>query len=404
MAHPLAGSEDFSRVLDLVPGRVRLPRRHRRSGGRRGPEPFAARPLRRCRGARGRRAAGRNWRCGGWPGSASSDRARLRRRQVFDGTGADPFAADVAVADGLIAEVGSGLDGDEVVDVLRRHRAARVHRLPRPRAWPVSMDELKLLHQPFSYQFYEAATNLRKTLHAGITTVRDAGGADLGVQRALEHGLIVGPRMQISITILSQTGGHGDGWLPSGGHLRHLLPASRSAGGVVDGPDEMRRVARTIDARGRAGAQGVHDRWRAVPAGRPAAQPVRRGRARGAHRRGRDAGPVRDGPRARRRGHQERGPGRGPLDRARHLRRRRGHRADGRARHLPGADPDRADRGDQGRGIRCADIPLPWSTRPAKPPRPTWTRCAGRTRPACGSRWAPTPVSARTARTWRSCR
>ena len=37
--------------------------------------------------------------------------------RVFDGTGADPFTADVAVADGLIAEVGTGLDGDEVVDV-----------------------------------------------------------------------------------------------------------------------------------------------------------------------------------------------------------------------------------------------------------------------------------------------
>jgi ribosomal protein S18 acetylase RimI-like enzyme len=35
--------------------------------------------------------------------------------EIFDGTGADPFAGDLAVEDGLITEIGSGLDGDEVV-------------------------------------------------------------------------------------------------------------------------------------------------------------------------------------------------------------------------------------------------------------------------------------------------
>ena len=37
--------------------------------------------------------------------------------RVFDGTGAAVAEADVAVVDGLIAEVGAGLDGDEQVDV-----------------------------------------------------------------------------------------------------------------------------------------------------------------------------------------------------------------------------------------------------------------------------------------------
>jgi len=173
--------------------------------------------------------------------------------QVFDGTGADPFTADVAVADGLIAEVGRGLDGDEVVDasgatLLPGFIDCHVHVLAS------AMDELKLLHQPFSYQFYDAVTNLRKTLHAGITTARDAGGADLGVQRALEHVLISGPRLQISITILSQTGGHGDGWLPSGAVSDIFCPHPGRPGGVVDGPDEMRRAARQLM---RAGAQVI---------------------------------------------------------------------------------------------------------------------------------------------------
>ena len=35
---------------------------------------------------------------------------------LFDGTGAKPFAADVIVQDGRVLDVGTGLDGDEVID------------------------------------------------------------------------------------------------------------------------------------------------------------------------------------------------------------------------------------------------------------------------------------------------
>ena len=37
--------------------------------------------------------------------------------RVFDGTGAAPAAGDVAVEDGRIVGVGSGLDGDDAVDL-----------------------------------------------------------------------------------------------------------------------------------------------------------------------------------------------------------------------------------------------------------------------------------------------
>src|SRR4051812_50140757 len=69
------------------------------------------------------------------------------------------------------------------------------------------VDLLRLLQTPFSYPFYEAVHNLRRTLALGITQVRDAGGADLGVAEAVRRGLVAGPRMQIAISMLSQTGG-----------------------------------------------------------------------------------------------------------------------------------------------------------------------------------------------------
>ena len=102
------------------------------------------------------------------------------------------------------------------------------------------------MQTPFSYRFYDAIQNLDATLRIGITTVRDAGGADLGVKPALEEGIIAGPRLQISITMLSQTGGHGDGWLPSGARpsSSRRIPACRAQ--IVDGPDEARRKVREL--------------------------------------------------------------------------------------------------------------------------------------------------------------
>ncbi|TDP89935.1 metal-dependent hydrolase family protein [Labedaea rhizosphaerae] len=171
--------------------------------------------------------------------------------QVFDGTGADPAAGDVAVQDGRIVEVGSGLDGDEVVDctgatLLPGLFDCHVH---------VSVSEINMMHRlfkPFSYQFFEAAQNLRKTLELGITTVRDAGGADLGIKQAVDDGLIAGPRMQISVNAISQTGGHGDAWLPSSHCVPLFTPHPGRPATVVDGPDEMRKIARTLM---RAGAE-----------------------------------------------------------------------------------------------------------------------------------------------------
>jgi imidazolonepropionase-like amidohydrolase len=164
---------------------------------------------------------------------------------VFDGSGADPAPADVVIEDGRIVEVGSGLDGDDAVDcsgttLLPGLFDCHVH---------VTVTNVGLLHrvqEPFSYQFYEAARNLSRTLDVGITTVRDAAGADLGIKRAVADGLIPGPRMQISVNLITQTGGHGDGWMASGHCVPLNLPHPGRPSGLADGPDEMRRTARTL--------------------------------------------------------------------------------------------------------------------------------------------------------------
>src|SRR3978361_424492 len=107
--------------------------------------------------------------------------------QVFDGTGSAAARADVVGGDGRIGAGGTGLDGDEVVDctgatVLPGLFDCHVH------VMMSGVDTMRQLQTPFSYGFYEAVHNLRGTLAQGITSVRDAGGAELGVDEAGQTG------------------------------------------------------------------------------------------------------------------------------------------------------------------------------------------------------------------------
>ncbi|SDG29592.1 metal-dependent hydrolase family protein [Klenkia brasiliensis] len=164
---------------------------------------------------------------------------------VLDGTGAPAAPGDVAVEDGRVVAVGTGLDGDEVVDctgatVLPGLFDCHVHVLMS------GVDTLRQLQTPYSQVYFEAARNLRRTLALGITSVRDAAGADLGVAEAVRSGLVRGPRMQISLTMISQTGGHADDWHVCGAETPLLPPTPGRPSGICDGPDEVRRTVRTL--------------------------------------------------------------------------------------------------------------------------------------------------------------
>ncbi|MFF0448904.1 amidohydrolase family protein [Streptomyces sp. NPDC004609] len=180
-------------------------------------------------------------------------RTLIHSGTVFDGTGAGPRPADVVLEDDRILDIGTGLDGDLAVDatgltVLPGLIDCHVHTVLS------GADRLGMMEEPFSYQFFAAARNLRRTLDCGITTVRDAGGADLGVKAALADGLIEGPDVVAAITVLGQTGGHTDGWLANGECLRLLTPHPGRPDMIVDGPAEMRVRVRELV---RAGADVI---------------------------------------------------------------------------------------------------------------------------------------------------
>ena len=116
-------------------------------------------------------------------------------------------------------------------------------------------DLVRSLNTPPSLSLFQAIPRLRATLHAGITTVRDAGGTPAGVKMAVARGIIAGPRMQVAVSLISQTGGHGDDYYPCCldlGFFGLKLPDLPS--GVADGEEQVRQKTREIL---RAGADWI---------------------------------------------------------------------------------------------------------------------------------------------------
>lgn len=101
-----------------------------------------------------------------------------------------------------------------------------------------------LSRTPASYITAKSIPILNGMIGRGFTTVRDGGGADWGLAKAVEDEYIQGPRILFSGASLSQTGGHGD--------VRKLgedfIPANRfeigTLGKVCDGVDAIRKACR----------------------------------------------------------------------------------------------------------------------------------------------------------------
>jgi imidazolonepropionase-like amidohydrolase len=168
--------------------------------------------------------------------------------RLIDGLGRDPIAnAAVVVAGGRVVAAGRA----DTVNVPREATRIDVSGLT---VLPGFIDchvhatyrardmRQHLLNSP-TYNVLRSTQIMEETLACGVTTVRDMGGADAGFRQAVEEGIVAGPRLLISILMISQTGGHGDAWLPAGIRIqkRAWLPSP-----VADGVDEVRRLVRQV--------------------------------------------------------------------------------------------------------------------------------------------------------------
>ena len=168
--------------------------------------------------------------------------------RVFDGVSAEPREnTSVVVEDGRIKEVADGA----VRAPADAERVACAGRTLMPglidahfHALLVELTVPPLDDMPASLLYQLARRSLEGALSRGFTTVRDAGGADLGLAMAVERGLIAGPRIFFAGRGLSQTGGHGDmrsqtRFEPCGCAAYHG-PITQ----VADGVDAVRKAAR----------------------------------------------------------------------------------------------------------------------------------------------------------------
>ncbi len=104
---------------------------------------------------------------------------------------------------------------------------------------------VRILMTPPSLGLLNSVPNCARTLAAGVTTVRDAGHTPVGVRLAAEAGYFPAPRMELAVSLLSQTGGHGDDLMPCGARVG-LTAQVDVPHGVVDGVDGMRRKVREV--------------------------------------------------------------------------------------------------------------------------------------------------------------
>src|SRR5260370_20147614 len=133
----------------------------------------------------------------------------LKNGRLIDGTGAGPVeGATIVLHDNRIEAVTTRNQGDwpaeaEIIDcsgktilpgLIDCHDHMANHRYDLAHRWR--------LDEPQSTRHLRTAAVLKQTLAAGYTTIRDAAGCDAGFKRAIEEGLIPGPRLVLSLSII----------------------------------------------------------------------------------------------------------------------------------------------------------------------------------------------------------
>jgi imidazolonepropionase-like amidohydrolase len=187
-----------------------------------------------------------------------SNSVLFRSARVFDGDSKNLHEGlDVAISNGIIREISErhvqADSSTEIIDCDGRVLMpglidAHVH------VYAAGLNITRTAQAPMSYLAHFAAQFLHSSLDRGFTTLRDVGGADVGLALAIKDGLLDRvPRLLYGGRVLSQTGGHGD--FRPGDHLldSHFCGCnfhSDHLAVVVDGADAVRRAVREELRRG----------------------------------------------------------------------------------------------------------------------------------------------------------
>src|ERR1039457_3581689 len=152
----------------------------------------------------------------------------------------------IAVEGEKIREVGNAPASGQTIDLSRETCPpglidTHTHILLQGDITAADYDE-QLLKQSPEYRTILATVNARRALEYGFTTIRDvetegAGYADVDVKKAIQIGVIPGPRMQVATRAMDVTGAYPlQGYAPN-------VPVPHGVQ-VVDGPDDGRKAVR----------------------------------------------------------------------------------------------------------------------------------------------------------------
>ncbi len=170
--------------------------------------------------------------------------------RIFDGS-SDQLSgpSNVLVESGLIKAISSAAIADPPGTTVLRIRGGGRTLMPGliDNHWHTMMAATplpQLLDGDVGYLNLLASAQAEATLMRGFTSVRDLGGPSFALKRAIDEGLVVGPRIYPAGAMITITGGHGDfrsrAELPR--QLGGPLTLSERIGGsmIADSPDEVR--------------------------------------------------------------------------------------------------------------------------------------------------------------------
>ncbi|NIB45077.1 amidohydrolase family protein [Pseudomaricurvus alkylphenolicus] len=171
----------------------------------------------------------------------------LKNCTIFDGSNEELIEnGSIVIENDLIREVTTGdvsLSDAGVIDMGGRFVMPGLLDL-HFHAYSITFNMHKLDTMTMPMKVAHAARLLKGTLHRGYTTVRDPAGGEIGLQLAINQGLMEGPRFYHGGKALSQTGGHGDMRPSDAADDICGCAANSTFSEVVDGVDEVRKFCR----------------------------------------------------------------------------------------------------------------------------------------------------------------
>ncbi len=180
------------------------------------------------------------------PAAAVARLVAIRAARLIDGSGAAPIRDAVVLIEGeRIRAVGTSLAIPEGARVIDLGGATLLPGLIDCHTHIAGGDPADYYQSLFRDSHVDHAVTAhiyaRRTLEAGFTTVREVGASelvDVALKRAIEAGLVAGPRMQVATLMIGSTGGHADltGFSP---YVRIQEMTS-----VADGVEEIRKAVR----------------------------------------------------------------------------------------------------------------------------------------------------------------